>query len=407
MTLPTKEPENFPSRGDRHQPGGEKRDLAGFHDGEIGGQTRHAEKDGHEEGRDHAAQLALNVIGENGRFPDQHAGHESAQHGAYPQKLGEKGEAAHDHQDHGDDGKIAAEIVVDPADGGEDQPAAGGKTEDKKQRDTGHGLAELEPVYAMAAPARLAGDAKGDGDDHPAHRVFHDGGGDDDLAQIAAHEIHLPHHHGHDLDGRDGKCGAQEQGRHQPPVSGAAEEKGRTELAQQKTAGKGKSDAAKRDGHGGETGPSHQLEIGLHAGKEQKHQDADLRQAVDHAFLRRIGRKDESLRFRPYPAEQGWSQDDSGQQRSHQGGLADPLHALAQHPAHHQQQHDLRDQKAFGSASAAGAIARRTAFGAGLPCRRLATFLPSAVGRRDGSRGSSSVRSRPSHAKRSRARRPP
>ena len=61
---------------------------------------------------------------------------------------------------------------------------------------------------------------------------------------------------------------------------------GRAELAQQKTAGEGKGDAAQRDGDGREAGFLHQLEVGLHAGQQQQHQDADLRQAVDHAFLR-------------------------------------------------------------------------------------------------------------------------
>ena len=71
----------------------------------------------------------------------------------------------------------------------------------------------------------------------------------------------------------------------------AAEQRRGTELAQQKAAGEGKGDAAQRDRHRREAGFAHQLEIGLHAGQQQQHQDADLRQPVDHAFLRRIGRE--------------------------------------------------------------------------------------------------------------------
>ena len=61
-------------------------------------------------------------------------------------------------------------------------------------------------------------------------------------------------------------------------------------------------------------GFAHQLEIGLHAGQQQQHQDADLRQAIDHALLGFVVGKDEMLRRRPQPAEQGWSQNDARQQ---------------------------------------------------------------------------------------------
>ena len=116
------------------------------------------------------------------------------------------------------------------------------------------------PPTVSARPASLRfayhcragpGDAESDGDDHPAAGVLHDGGGDDHLAQIAPHEIHFPDHHGHDLDGGNGKGSPQKQRRHQP-AAGAAEQNRRAELAQQETAGERKGDAAKRDGDGGE-----------------------------------------------------------------------------------------------------------------------------------------------------------
>ena len=78
------------------------------------------------------------------------------------------------------------------------------KQKSKKQHHAADGLgqaheidAALHPPPAPAMPKVMAMIT------HP-HRVFHDGGGDDDLAEIAAHEIHFPHHHGHDLDRGNG-----------------------------------------------------------------------------------------------------------------------------------------------------------------------------------------------------------
>ena len=91
---------------------------------------------------------------------------------------------------------------------------------------------------------------------------------------------------------------------------------------------KGTAMPRQRDRHGRACRFAHQLEIGFHAGEQQQHQDADLRQAVDHAFLCRIGRENEILRLGPDPAEQRWPQDQARQQIAHQGGLAEALHAL-------------------------------------------------------------------------------
>ena len=56
------------------------------------------------------------------------------------------------------------------------------------------------------------GQSERDRDDDPAGGVLEDRGGNDDLADVAAHEIHLAHHHRHDLDRGDRQRGRQEQG---------------------------------------------------------------------------------------------------------------------------------------------------------------------------------------------------
>ena len=76
----------------------------------------------------------------------------------------------------------------------------------------------------MAVPIKLArhagkvdmscrGEAERDGDDDPADRVLEDGGGDDNLSEIAAIELHLTHDDRDDLNGRDGKRGTEEERR--------------------------------------------------------------------------------------------------------------------------------------------------------------------------------------------------
>ena len=93
IIAPTKAPENFPIEAMATRAAVSAARCQILEDGEIGGQARHAEEDGHEEGGDHAAQLGLDMAGEDGRFPDQHARHEGAQHGAHAQKLGDPRQA--------------------------------------------------------------------------------------------------------------------------------------------------------------------------------------------------------------------------------------------------------------------------------------------------------------------------
>ena len=47
----------------------------------------------------------------------------------------------------------------------------------------------------------------------------------------------------------------------------------------------------------------HQLQVGFHAGQQQQHQDAELRNGIDHALLLGRARKQDVLRSRPDQAE--------------------------------------------------------------------------------------------------------
>ena len=106
----------------------------------------------------------------------------------------------------------------------------------------------------------------------------------------------------------------------------------------------------------------HQLEVGLHAGQQQQHQDAELRDRIDHAFCSRRPGKSACCSVRPERAEHRGPEQDAGEQLPHDGGLADPLHGLAQQAPDQQQrstswseEDDFRRAAACGRSAASGA----------------------------------------------------
>ncbi len=158
--------------------------------------------------------------------------------------------------------------------------------------------------------------AQRDGDDDPADGVLEDRRSDDDLAEIAAHEIHLAHHHGDDLHRRDRQRGAEKDRRDQPRFR-VWQQRGRQEFAEHETADKRQRYAGDGDGHGGAADAAHQRQVGFHAGQQQQHQDAELRNGVEHALLRGVGRKQRVLRRRPDQAEQRRPQHHPGNELAH------------------------------------------------------------------------------------------
>ena len=60
--------------------------------------------------------------------------------------------------------------------------------------------------------------SKTHGDEYPAQGILDDRRCDHQLTQIAASEVHLVHHHRHDLDRRNGKRHAQKQRSRQPAL---------------------------------------------------------------------------------------------------------------------------------------------------------------------------------------------
>jgi hypothetical protein len=214
---------------------------------------------------------------------------------------------------------------------------------------------------------------------HPAESL-EDGGSHDDLADVAAHEVHLAHHHGDDLDRGDRQRRSEEKRCDEARLR-AWQDRIRQHFAERETAderqhhpGGGNRDRRPPD-------PPHQPQIGLHAGQQQQHQDAELRNRVEHAVLRGRVRKKRVLQVGPDQAEHGGTEQQPAEQLSHDRRLAYSLHQFAETAADQQQDAKVSEKKRnFPSAANAietapsrntAAITPRDTIAARPRCRRL------------------------------------
>jgi hypothetical protein len=181
---------------------------------------------------------------------------------------------------------------------------------------------------------------------HPTPIVY-DRGSDQRHADLAPHETHLTHHHRNDLYRRDRERRAEEQGGNQPLIGPGQHGLGQ-ELTQRESTGEGHDNSCRRYAHGFAPGSLYQLEVRLHAGQQQKHQDAQRRDCVEHRVLLTPGGKDRALRLWPKRSKYRRAQHDPGDELPHDCGLADPLHDLAKQARDQKQQHDLRNEDRFG-----------------------------------------------------------
>ena len=113
------------------------------------------------------------------------------------------------------------------------------------------------------------------------------------------------------------------------PLVGFRQHCGGQQLAEREPAGEGHYDPRGRGADGGTPRLSNQPEVGLHPGQQQQHQDAKLRDGIDHGLLLLTPGEDRALRLGPDRAEYGRPEENSGDQLPHHGRLPDPLHRLA------------------------------------------------------------------------------
>ena len=88
-----------------------------------------------------------------------------------------------------------------------DDPAADGEARKQERGRSQYAFDNVDDVDRACL-----GETEDDGDDHPANGVFADGGGDDDLSEVASGKAHFAHDRRHNLDRRNGQRGAEEQG---------------------------------------------------------------------------------------------------------------------------------------------------------------------------------------------------
>jgi hypothetical protein len=116
-------------------------------------------------------------------------------------------------------------------------------------------------------------------------------------------------------------------------------------FAKGKAACKWHRDAGKRDGDRGAADPAHQLQIGLHTGQQQQHQDAELGNGIDHALLRAIHGKDRMLSRRPQHTEERRPKQQTADQLAHHRGLTDALRRFAHQAADQKQKRNFGDEE--------------------------------------------------------------
>src|SRR5207253_2332016 len=156
----------------------------------------------------------------------------------------------------------------------------------------------------------------------PADRVVDYGRRYDQLADRAPQKIELADRQRDDLDRGDRQRRPDKQRRDEALV-GMRQHAVRQGLAQRDPAQERHRDTGQRDAERGFAGAPHQRQIGFHAGQEQQHQDAELRDRIDHRLL--LGERGEQGMLGGWPqyAQNTRPQDDTRQQLAHNCRLPD------------------------------------------------------------------------------------
>ena len=232
-------------------------------------------------------------------------------------------------------GTSVVEVVVAPDDDARHRAPAHGEADGQEQRREPDAHADMLEVHRT-----VGGDAGDDGDDDPGQAVVEDGGGQDELAEVAPDGADLHQHHGDDLDRRDGQRRAEEERGHQARRA-RGDQLCRQRIGQGHAADERHRDAEQRCRDHRPALAVHQSEVGLHAGQQQQEQNTDLRDGIDHALERRRFGKNQVPQLRQHGAEDRGAEQHARQQLAEDRRLADAGHALADQPAEKQQQDQL------------------------------------------------------------------
>ena len=243
--------------------------------------------------------------------------------------------------------KFADESIVDPADC--EKYSA---TTDREARNHEGDRADDTLGQRHRLDRAVQREAEDDRNDDPADAVIDDRRSENDLTDDPAHEIHFAHNHRHDFHRGDRQGRAQKE-RGDQTFSGVRQHAVRQHLAKPNSAKKRNDDAHQRGKQGSAARLSHKLEICLHPGEQQQQQNAKLRDRIDHRLLFGVLRKECVLQVRKKKAKKGWAKQQSGNQLTHHGRLAQPQHRFAQQSADHHEHDDLCNEDRVGRTLAA------------------------------------------------------
>ena len=236
---------------------------------------------------------------QNWRFANQDARDKCAEDGVHADQISDQRHRAHDQQDGGDHRKIAGEDIIDPADDNENNAPADCQAEAHEGECSENALGEAQHVDVA-----LQREAEDDGRDHPPNGVVDDRRCKDDLADRAAHEIHLADYGGNDLDRGDRQRRAKKE-RSNQAFAGVRQHGVRQCFPECNTTYERHDDACERRNRGRAARPPDQPQIGLHAGEQQQHQHPELRNRIEHRLLLFCGGKNGVLKVGEECAEQG------------------------------------------------------------------------------------------------------
>ena len=121
-------------------------------------------------------------------------------------------------------------------------------------------------------------------------------------------------------------------------------------LAERDAADERHHDAGDGGGERGASALAHQLEVGLHAGEQQQHQDAELRHRIEHRLLLFGGGEQGVLEIREEGAQHRGAEHQAGDQLAHHRRLAEAQHGLAEQAADQHQHDELGDEHELGGA---------------------------------------------------------
>jgi hypothetical protein len=307
--------------------------------GEVDLDAGGGEEDRGEEARGGHLEGVGDLLAEARGLTDEDADGEGAEHGLDAHLVGEGGAAEGEGDDEGHLGVGAADALVDAGDDLGDDRDADGEHEAEEQQGAADRLGDRERVDGAGG-----GEAGDDGQHDPADGVVGHGGGEDQLADVAADQLEVHEHLGDHRDRADAHGHGHEHGEDGALV-GVGEVGVGEQEAEGDAGGERDADAEARDDEGVLAAALDEADVGLEAGGEDEEQDAEPRDDGEQVGLALVRREHVVLDVGGERAEHGGAEHDAGDELADDGGLAELAHDLAEEAGGEEEHRDLQQQQ--------------------------------------------------------------